>query len=122
MQRNVSSFRDLIKFPKGDSGKLSLPGEFAIGKSKEGPLTVHPKESPEGQKLIKQVKNVLQVIYDCGPVQNYQWESFDALRMRLKTQWTSLPKQADPISDALYEKITHCVSEQVMRNQKAYNS
>jgi len=81
---------------------------------------VYPKESSEGQALITAGKNALEVIYDCGPVADHEWDSFDDVRKRLQSQWSALPKRADPISGSLKSKITLRKTEQAARNQKAY--
>ena len=116
-------YRDLIKFPKTDSGKISLPGEFAVApESPASPLLVYPLESIEGQEILKSGKNELKIVYDCGPVPNMTWDTFECVRQRLQTRWSCLPPLADPLSSALHEKISRCKQEQCDRNLQAYLS
>ena len=43
-------------------------------------------------------------MYDCGPVEGLQWESFDKLRERVTSEWSQLPKTADVVADSLKKK------------------
>lgn len=47
----------------------------------------------------------MQVVYDCGPVQQHAWPDFDALRQRVACEWEALPPNADVISASLKAKV-----------------
>ena len=87
-----------MKKPKTDSKKFSLPGELAVVLNQDGIPTVHPKES------LEIVKDLLEVVYDKGPV-NVTWDSFDDIKKKIRETWPSIPKIFDPISDKLKKKI-----------------
>lgn len=46
-----------------------------------------------------------QVVYDGGPVEDLEWDSFDAVRARLAAEWAALPRAADVISPSLRAKM-----------------
>lgn len=50
--------------------------------------------------------NLLQVVYDHGPVKGFKWDDFETVRKRIHGQWPSTPKTADNISASLKRKIT----------------
>ncbi|CAB5192614.1 unnamed protein product [Rhizophagus irregularis] len=97
--------RDIMKTPKSDTGKISLPGEFGVIKNKEGVPIVHPKENC----LENDPKNLLKVVYDHGKV--CEWEDFDTIRKRVAKEWPSLPPTYDNISPELKVKIEKVVKE-----------
>jgi nicotinic acid phosphoribosyltransferase len=91
--------RDVMKFPKSDGAKISLPGELKVIRNSEGVPVIYPTETEvEGEDL-------LEVVYDNGPVEGVFSESFDDLRARVAKEWNALPKTFDPISPQLHEKI-----------------
>ena len=49
--------------------------------------------------------DLLETIWDSGPVSSYKFENFDDLRVRVRKEWDALPAKFDPISPALKEKI-----------------
>ena len=99
---------------------MSLPGEFVVAReSPTTPLMVYPLESMDPATTIE---NQLEVIYDCGPIKSKHVDNFETIRNRIQSQWTALPKHADPISLALKEKITSCKEAQIQRNTKTYNN
>jgi len=91
--------RDVMKKPKTDSGKISLPGYLQV-KLVQGIPTVFPAniDAP------REPENILQIVYDKKPV-NYKWDDFDTLRKRIETQWKIIPSKHDPISSELKSKI-----------------
>lgn len=54
---------EVMKAPRGDTGKWSHPGKLAI-KRVDGVPTAFPADSGE----VKPEENLLKVVYDCGPV------------------------------------------------------
>lgn len=95
------SEREIMKRPKTDGGKISLPGILKVERDADGQLVVRPRTPEEKHDPAT---NVLKVVYDCGPVDN-AWESFDAIRERVSREWKSTPKNRDPIGPEMKEKI-----------------
>lgn len=88
---------DVMKAPQDDPGKDSLPGRLGVRRV-DGIPTVFPWEE------VSQEENMLQVVYDCGPVPEYKWETFDELRKRVEWEWNSIPPTSQVISPTLSEK------------------
>ena len=76
--------------------------------------TVFPAECVEPEE------NLLKVVYDCGPVPEWQWDDFDCLRQRVASEWTALPKTADVISEPLKKKIQQTRLSQRELNKNSY--
>lgn len=89
--------RDVMKCPKTDTSKFSLPGMLAV-KRVDGIPTVFPAGSVDPEA------NLLEVVYDCGPV-DVRWPSFDELRQRVASEWESLPPAHDPLSAEIRQKV-----------------
>jgi nicotinamide phosphoribosyltransferase len=109
--------RDVMKFPKTDASKISLPGVLGV-KRVGGVPVVYPKECVEDED------DMLEVIYDCGPV-DVAWETFDEMRQRVAREWRALPKQSDPFSPELQAKIERVSAEmrsKIARNDTAENA
>ena len=98
--------RDVMKSPKTDSSKFSLPGELAVGLDQNGLPVVYPKN-----EFPCSLENQLKVIYDHGPLLDMKWPLFDELKERISHQWTRFPKSHDPISNELKAKITSHLSK-----------
>ncbi|KAJ3104594.1 mitochondrial aspartate-glutamate transporter agc1 [Phlyctochytrium bullatum] len=95
--------RDVMKCPKTDPNKISLPGEFIILKNPETHLpAVYPKGEYSGIE-----KNAMEVIYDGRKKSTKVWESFDKVRERLKREWqtASSHKTHNVITPELEAKI-----------------
>ena len=89
--------RDVMKCPKTDASKFSLPGPLVV-KRVDGIPTVFPAESVDGEG------DLLEVVYDCGPV-TVDWPSFDELRQRVASEWRSLPPAHNPLSAEMQQKV-----------------
>jgi hypothetical protein len=78
---------------------------FAAGvlavKAVNGIPTVFPADSDE----VSPEEDMLQVVYDCGPVEGHSWQQFDAIRDRVAQQWAALPPNADNYSASLRAKV-----------------
>ncbi|CAG8637687.1 1130_t:CDS:10, partial [Ambispora gerdemannii] len=98
--------RDVMKTPKSDGGKISLPGEFVVQRNAEGVPIVRPKESADPN-----TENLLRVVYDHGKVGD--WDDFDTVRKRVAKEWPALPPKYDNISPELRVKI-----EEFVKNRK----
>lgn len=96
--------RDVMKRPKTDATKVSLPGEVAV-KRVDGVPTVFPRE------LVAPEDDMLEVVYDGGPVEGYVWETFDATRERVAREWPTLPLVFDPVSAELRAKMAAIVAD-----------
>jgi len=95
---------DIMKFPKTDKGKVSLPGELAVKKVNGVPTVFPADKAPSDQP------DLLEVIYDMKPVASYKFEDFDTVRARAQKEWSSLPPTYNVISPALQTKIDHWVA------------
>ncbi|KAG0082420.1 hypothetical protein BGZ92_011758 [Podila epicladia] len=121
--------RDVMKHPKSDSDKISLPGILDVIRNEQGIPTVYPRaESGEPHK-----DNILKVVYDHGKVPASKtrstdplfdvpgvsstrpslsspdalaaWPLFDEIKSRVQSEWENLPKVHDPVSQELRDKI-----------------
>lgn len=94
--------RPVMKSPKSDTSKQSLPGKFRVCENGHG-LSVYPEEviSWEDKKIET---NLLEICWDSGSI-NYEFEPFSVIRERAKNQWTTRPPFCDVISPQLKDKI-----------------
>ncbi|KAJ2517617.1 hypothetical protein GGI11_003105, partial [Coemansia sp. RSA 2049] len=106
--------RDIMKFPKMGSSKVSLPGRFAVvsDPAQDGAPVAFlegdaPKEGKGGDASL------LKTIYDCGPVAGLVWDDFDTIRKRVRHQWSTYPRKAKAVSDSLlaHQKAVHDAQE-----------
>ena len=112
VDRLINLTRDVMKMPKSDPSKFSLPGEFQVIRNEEGKPIVYPAEiDVEGH-------NELELVYDYGKV--CQWEDFDSVRKRVRNQFNNLPKICDPISPQLREKINRVINAHQQVNAPDY--
>ncbi|MHA2066420.1 MAG: nicotinate phosphoribosyltransferase [Candidatus Thorarchaeota archaeon] len=93
--------RDVMKTPKTDTGKFSLPGKLQVLRQKGAPTT-YPSPATWEDRLLE--TNALSVVYDCGPVE-VKWQTFDEVRERLNTEWNKAPSRHDAVSGQLRRKI-----------------
>jgi len=103
--------RSIMKAPKTDPEKWSLPGKMMVLRDGTKCPQVYP-EKP-GRVMEKTgLKNVMVTVYDHGKINNgYMSETFDVIRERIETQWKEiLPWSTKPADSAIsswmaYEKI-----------------
>ncbi|KAJ3411307.1 hypothetical protein HDV05_002411 [Chytridiales sp. JEL 0842] len=97
--------RDVMKRPKTDAGKISLPGELTVVKD---PKTAVPTVHPHGDSAID-ARNALVTVYDNGKPVFWKWESFDNVRKRLESEWASTAafKKVEVVSAELRKKINN---------------
>lgn len=67
----------------------------------KGVPTVFPADTGE----VAPADDMLQLVYDCGPVEGHSWCEFDTLRERVEQQWAALPPHADNYSASLKAKV-----------------
>lgn len=104
---------DVMKAPKEDSGKISLPGELSVHAVWHDRMfdgvrkpQVYPRESaPKGSG-----PDLLEVIYDHGPVK-YDVEDFDTVRERVDKQWNALSPEGSAWSTEMRMKIDARLAE-----------
>eukprot|EP00698_Gefionella_okellyi_P019561 TRINITY_DN6007_c0_g1_i1.p2 TRINITY_DN6007_c0_g1~~TRINITY_DN6007_c0_g1_i1.p2 ORF type:complete len:516 (+),score=106.80 TRINITY_DN6007_c0_g1_i1:34-1548(+) len=101
--------RDVMKTPKTDGGKFSLPGILAVVPNEQGVPTVYPVDPADAASGKKIEGNMLQVIYDNGPV-GHKWENFDQLRARVESEWQARPAHADALSAELHKKAQDTIA------------
>lgn len=75
-------------------------GVLAI-KLVDGVPTVFPAETGE----VSPEEDLLQLMYDSGPVAGHVWDDFDTMRLRVAQQWAALPPCADNYSATLKAKV-----------------
>ncbi len=90
--------RDVMKAPKTDEGKYSLPGKLKVGLTSNGAFTTYPAE----ERVF--MFNCLGIVYDCGPVK-VNWPTFDRVKEFLETNWKNSPKLHNAVSKELQAKI-----------------
>jgi len=105
--------RDVMKTPKTDTGKVSLPGAMAVVTlpSSSAPVVYPADQVPVG------ATPVFETVYDHRPIPGV-WDKggtvphyFDMLRERVETQWKKTPKGGNPISPQLQAKIDAILAE-----------
>lgn len=97
------SERDIMKSPKGDTGKFSLPGKLKVIRIDGVPYAFPEDYDVDGE-------DELVTVYDCGPIEGVWDESFEDTRARLNAQWADAPAHADAISAPLREKVNAIIS------------
>lgn len=100
--------RDVMKIVKTDPGKASFPGKLTV-KRDDGIPKVFPS-GPISWGDRRGDKNLLEVVYDCGPV-DVEWESFDELKSRVDNEWNAMPKHSESLSEELKAKISKITKE-----------
>ncbi|KAJ2743911.1 hypothetical protein GGI20_003387 [Coemansia sp. BCRC 34301] len=104
--------RDIMKFPREGSDKVSLPGAFAVyadAAQNGAPVVCRSSEDRGAQKSL------LHVVYDGGPVAEGTWDDFETVRQRVDDQWQRFPPKARAVSEALLEHQRHVHDSQDKR-------
>jgi nicotinamide phosphoribosyltransferase len=109
--------RDIMKKPKSDPNKISLPGVLKV-KKVNGVPTVFPAASTQE----KDPENLLQVVWDSGTVPGIKRENFDKKRINVQEGWATVPKVYDPFSAELRHKISDWVKNFDDNYEKIINS
>lgn len=99
--------RDVMKTPKTDTGKISLPGKLAVLRKSED---VAPEVFPVEESPASGYVNAMQVVYNRRPVSGV-FDSFDDIRARLERQWKAIPANGQPISPALDAKCKRIIAQ-----------
>lgn len=94
---------DIMKKPKGDWMKSSLPGVLGVKRVNGIPM-VFPKSE------VKDEENMLKVVYDKRPVKGVWDYDFDTLRKRVQEQWKALPRKFDPRSESIQKLIKEWIA------------
>jgi nicotinamide phosphoribosyltransferase len=92
--------RDVMKTPKTDLEKFSLPGKLQVCKDGGVPST-YPRPSIWEKSVGS---DCFEVVYDHGPVK-VKWPTFDELRDKLDKEWENCPSEHNAISGQLQSKI-----------------
>ncbi len=102
------SHRLVMKRPKTDGGKLSLPGILQVRRDANNKqLYVLPRQFDE---KVEAKDNILKVVYDHGPVAG-AFDDFSTVRERVKTEWKQTDKTHDPISTNMKQLIQEWVKK-----------
>lgn len=99
------SSREVMKRPKTDGGKLSLPGILKVRRESGGKLFVEPRAVDEPYDAAT---NELKVVYDHGPVAG-AWDDFVTIRERVKAQWCITPKKHNPVGLPMQQRIAEWI-------------
>jgi len=101
--------RNVMKMPKGDVGKFSLPGILAVERDADGIPRTLPAEVAQGESVMK-------VVFDHGPVAG-AFDNFSVVRERLQREWRSalsddgIPVEGDTLTPELRNKIEKTMEE-----------
>ena len=102
--------RLVMKLPKTDSGKTSLPGVMRVKRdAKTGQLVVFPRKFGDDSY---DDDDVLRPVYDNGPIKGAFTDDFDTIRKRAQEQWNKAPLQFNPISEELQKIKDNWIKEQ----------
>jgi len=104
--------RDVMKRPKQEGGKTSLPGILRVVPAQHaGALRVVPATwNREKRRSEGEGDSVMRVVWDYGPVAGC-WDEFDVLRERVERQWADAPPTYDVVSDELKARVERWVHE-----------
>jgi nicotinamide phosphoribosyltransferase len=96
--------RNIMKAPKTDSGKWSLPGKLAVcRRNNEMPL-VYEKAKADAQLTTGEIKDEMITVYDYGKVNTeYMTETFETIRQRVETQWANSDKVSSHVGKSAVE-------------------
>jgi nicotinamide phosphoribosyltransferase len=103
------SQRDVMKLPKTDAGKVSLPGILRVKRDPNTGLELVYPRNPSDNSYDS--TDILRVVYDGKPIPNV-WDDFDTIRKRVQEQWTKSPKVHDNISAELKAKTNDWIQKQ----------
>jgi len=101
--------RDVMKLPKTDAGKTSLPGILRVKRDPQTGLEIVLPRNPSDESYDQ--NDILRPVYDHKPIKGV-WEDFDIIRARVQEQWKKSPKQYDPVSKELKEISANWIAAQ----------
>lgn len=92
----------IMKRPVGDPTKISLPGDFSVVRTYDGPV-VYPRYTSEDIED----RDELELIWDNGPV-GWSPECFNDMRIRLETEWKHAPRTSNynPLSQEMRDLLS----------------
>jgi nicotinamide phosphoribosyltransferase len=93
----------IMKMPKSDWSKVSLPGKMQVNKL-GGVPTIYPLKGVQWSNYRIE-SNMLETIYDNGPT-SWKPETFQQMRDRLNAAWNFLPPKADVHSPEIKALVT----------------
>jgi nicotinamide phosphoribosyltransferase len=99
------STRDVMKAPKTDVNKFSLPGILQVRRDNGVPTAYCVPDAGRGAPVVSPEDNMLRVVYDRRPVPGV-WDDFACVRARVKAEWDAAPKRASPLSAQLQTVIS----------------
>ncbi|KAI9216931.1 nicotinate phosphoribosyltransferase family-domain-containing protein [Blastocladiella britannica] len=108
--------RDVMKVPKTDAAKTSLPGKLAVVLAGPQALpTVVPFDDPAAVAARADGTALLRVVYDgTDPAvrgRTQHWDLFDTVRARVEREWHARPPIHDPRGDAITRKMAELVAQ-----------
>jgi len=114
--RTAQGTRDIMKKPKSDPAKISLPGILKVKKINGAPTVFASSEDDQDPE------NLLQTVWDNGPVASHKWPTFDQIRENVAQGWATVPPTYDPISHELRDKIHAWITKFDENFEKITNS
>lgn len=94
------SEKNVMKAPKSDTTKCSLPGRIDVCYGSDGTLKTYPSDVAKQLNL----KSAFITVYDKKPIDGI-WSLFDVLVERTEIRWNATPNGGSPYSDEMKEKI-----------------
>jgi len=101
--------RDVMKMPKSDPNKISLPGILRVRRGKDGQELIFPRDPNDH---TYEEDDLLRPVYDCKPIPGVFKEEFSDIKVRVERDWNKSPKKYDPISKEMRTKISHWTEAQ----------
>jgi len=102
--------RNVMKLPKTDASKVSLPGVLRVKRDpKTGLEYVFPRDPKDNSY---DADDLLRPVYDQRPIPGLWKDTFDETRKRSQEEWVRTPKLHDPISQQLKDITTEWIKVQ----------
>lgn len=119
--------RNVMKAPKTDPNKVSLPGILRVKMNKQtGQEEVIPRDlsgsgAADPSNWAYDDDDILRPVYDQRPIEG-AFTDFQAIRDRAEAGWGKAEKAYDPISAALKVKIQDWIKAQTAVMEKEYGA
>lgn len=107
--------RDVMKAPKTDVSKCSLPGILQVRRDGGVPTAYAVPDTGRGTPLVSPGDNLLRVVYNHKPVPGVWDEDFTTVRERVVREWAAAPPKADAVSAQLKALIAEISPEHAER-------
>lgn len=99
----------IMKAPKTDGSKNSLPGNMQVNIVDNAPM-IYSRTSSPGWEDRRIENDMLQVIWDSGPT-SWVPETFEQMRARLNREWSIRPLKTEILSNQMKALIEKTMGE-----------